>query len=217
MRAYASALHSEPHDKNQAKQTPLVAKPGCASSRFTAVQANSMALFADCQLNLREVREPSAVKLTKLDRDIIAYLATDARMPALRIAETLDVPESTVRGRLSRLIDSGVIEFVAQTDPSKIGFQTWVMIGLKISLPKISTILKKLEVLPEIYFIAVTTGGFDIQINALFADNEALYGFVKDKLGPIDGIKETTTFHYISVPKRRFAIVPPQSSNGAEE
>lgn len=157
------------------------------------------------------------MKLTKLDRDIIEYLATDARMPALRIAEALGVPESTVRGRLSRLIENGVVEFVAQTDPSKIGFQNWVMIGLKISLPKINTILKKLEALPEIYFIAVTTGGFDIQINALFADNAALYAFVKDKLGLIDGIKETTTFHYIAVPKRRFAIVPPQSLNAIED
>lgn len=155
--------------------------------------------------------------MTKLDREILEYLANDARMPALRVAEALNVPESTVRGRLSRMVENGVVEFIAQTDPSKIGYQTWVMIGLKVSLSKIHEIIEQLKQLPQIYFIAVTTGGFDIQIAGLFTDNEALYAFIRDKLGPIDGIKETNTFHYISVPKRSFAIVPPQSSNGAED
>lgn len=150
------------------------------------------------------------MKLTALDHDIIRFLASDARLPALRIADALGVPESTVRGRLTRLVDNKVIEFVAQTDPSKIGFQAWVMIGLKISLPQISQILEQLNAMPEIYFIAVTTGGFDIQINAIFEDNETLYRFIKDKLGKINGIKETTTFHYISVPKRRFSVLPLQ-------
>ena len=148
------------------------------------------------------------LKLTKLDRDIIRFLASDARLPRSGSPKHSVFPESTVRGRLSRLVDNKVVEFVAQTDPSKIGFETWVMIGLKIALPQISQILDQLNKLPEIYFIAVTTGGFDIQINALFENNEALYIFVKDELGAIEGIRETTTFHYIAVPKRRFSIIP---------
>jgi len=150
------------------------------------------------------------VRLTGLDHDIIRCLAEDARLPALRIAETLGVPESTVRGRLSRLVEHKIVEFVAQTDPFKIGFQTWVTIGIKVVLPQLSDIIEKLHAMPEIYFIAVTTGGFDIQVNAIFENNDALYCFIKGKLGNIDGIKETTTFHYIAVPKRRFSIIPPQ-------
>lgn len=148
------------------------------------------------------------MKITPLDARILRLLAEDARQPTLRIAEELGEPESTVRGRINRLVDGGVVSFAAVTDPFQMGFSTWVMIGLKVSLPKIQAVTAELARFEEVYFIAVTTGGFDVMLNATFADNAALHRFLTERLGLIDGINDTSTFVYLSVPKRRIAVLP---------
>ena len=57
--------------------------------------------------------------LDEIDIGIIRYLHKDARAPAKAIAETLNVPESTVRNRMARLVDANIIEFVAKTVPHR--------------------------------------------------------------------------------------------------
>ena len=101
-----------------------------------------------------------------------------------------------------------MIDFVAQTDPFQMGFNTWVMIGLKVGLPHVPAVTSKLEEFEEVYFIAVTTGGFDVMFNAVFKDNAGLHSFLVEKLSKIRGINDTTTFHYLSVPKRKITVLP---------
>ncbi|KMO36995.1 hypothetical protein VQ02_14520 [Methylobacterium variabile] len=157
------------------------------------------------------------MKLTNLDGRIIKLLSEDSRMPALRIAELLGEPESTVRGRINRLVEAKVIEFVAQTNPIEMGFSTWVMIGLKVVLADLSTIVAELEALDEVYFVAMTTGGYDVMFNAVFENNTELHRFIVEKLGAIDGIRETNTFHYLAVPKRKIAFLPISDHDKATE
>lgn len=156
------------------------------------------------------------MKLTELDLKIIRLLADDARAPTLRIAEQLGVPESTARGRIARMVENDVVRFVVQTDPIKMGYKTWVMIGLKIELPRIPEVVTALEALDEVYFVALTTGGFDVMCNAIFEDNQALHVFLATKLSAIPGIKDTMTFHYLDVPKRKIALAPPPESEDEE-
>ncbi|MEH3066093.1 MAG: Lrp/AsnC family transcriptional regulator [Methylobacterium radiotolerans] len=148
------------------------------------------------------------MKLTNLDGRIIKLLSEDSRMPALRIAELLEEPESTVRGRINRLVEAKVIEFVAQTNPVEMGFSTWVMIGLKVALPLVPDVVDRLQAFEEVYFVAVTTGGYDVMLNAVFEDSDALHRFIVERLGGIEGIRDTNTFHYLAVPKRKIAFLP---------
>jgi len=156
------------------------------------------------------------MKISDLDHKIIRCLSEDARMPLARVAETLDVPDSTVRHRLSRLTEAGVVTFVTLTDPLKVGYQFWVMIGLKVDLAEIEAAAKSLAEFPEVYFVAITTGNFDVMVNAVFASNDDLFRFVSEKLSRIRGIKDTTTFHYLSVTKRQMVILPPEPRSNSE-
>jgi Lrp/AsnC family transcriptional regulator, regulator for asnA, asnC and gidA len=156
------------------------------------------------------------MKISGLDRKIIRCLSEDARMPLARVAETLDVPDSTVRHRLSRLTEAGVVTFVTLTDPLKVGYQFWVMIGLKVDLAEIENAAQSLTEFPEVYFVAATTGGFDIMLNAVFTSNDDLFRFVSEKLSRVRGIKDTMTFHYLSVSKRQMVILPPEAQPDSE-
>jgi Lrp/AsnC family transcriptional regulator, regulator for asnA, asnC and gidA len=156
------------------------------------------------------------MKISCLDRKIIRCLSEDARMPLARVAEILDVPDSTVRHRLSRLTEAGVVTFVTLTDPLKVGYKFWVMIGLKVDLAEIENASRLLAEFPEVYFVAATTGGFDIILNAVFTSNEDLFRFVSEKLSRVAGIKDTMTFHYLSIPKRQMVILPPSAQPASE-
>ena len=145
-----------------------------------------------------------------LDRKIIRCLSDDARMPVSKVAETLGVPDSTVRHRLARLTESGVISFVTLTDPLKLGYRFWVMIGLKVDLGKIQDILKRLAEFQEIYFVAAATGSFDVIVNAVFISDGHLFRFLSESLSRVDGVKDTVTFVYIAIPKRQMVIQPPE-------
>ena len=156
------------------------------------------------------------MKITCLDRKIIKCLSQDARMPLARVAEILNVPDSTVRHRLSRLAEAGVVTFVTLTDPIKVGYKFWVMIGLKVDLAEIETASEMIAEYPEVYFVAATTGGFDIIINAVFVSNDDLFRFISEKLSRVPGIRETMTFHYLSIPKRQMVILPPSAEADTE-
>ena len=70
-------------------------------------------------------------ELTDLDKRIIEHLQEDGRRPFTQIAADLGVSEAAVRARTNRLIERGVIQVVGVTDPLRLGFQQWAMIGIR--------------------------------------------------------------------------------------
>jgi len=65
----------------------------------------------------------SSKKLDRLDCELIGLLQTDGRMPNNAIAQKLGISEYTVRRRMKRLIDGGVIRIVAVANPIDLGFE----------------------------------------------------------------------------------------------
>jgi Lrp/AsnC family transcriptional regulator for asnA, asnC and gidA len=146
--------------------------------------------------------------LDEIDVGIIQYLHKDARAPAKAIAETLDVPESTVRNRLARLVDSNVIEFVALTNPLHLGHSVWVMMEIEVVTRRIRQVAAELTRIPEMYFVYITTGSFDIFAGATFSNNTEFVDFVTTRLSQVDGIVRVNTRTILEVHKRVFKFMP---------
>lgn len=146
--------------------------------------------------------------LDELDVGIIAYLHKDARAPAKAIAESLNVPESTVRNRLARLVESNIIEFVALTNPLHLGHSVWVMMEIEVVTRRIRHVARELSAMPEVYFVYITTGSFDIFAGATFATNAGLVDFVTNQLSMVEGIVRVNTRTILEVHKRVFKFMP---------
>ena len=144
----------------------------------------------------------------EIDVGIIARLHEDARAPAKAIADGLGVPESTVRHRLSRLVESGVIEFVALTNPLRLGRSVWVMMEIEVQSRRIRQAALDLSKIPEVYFVYITTGSFDIFAGATFATNEEMVDFLTNVLSKVDGIVRVNTRTILEVHKRVFKFLP---------
>lgn len=146
--------------------------------------------------------------LDDIDVGIIEYLHKDARAPAKVIAETLNVPESTIRNRMARLVDLNVIEFVALTNPLHLGHSVWVMMEIEVVTRRIRQVARELSAIPEMYFVYITTGGFDIFAGATFSDNTEFVDFITNTLSKVDGIVRVNTRTILEVHKRVFKFMP---------
>lgn len=152
------------------------------------------------------------MKIVPNDIAIVRCLHEDARMSVAKIAKAVGLPESTVRNRLARLTESGVLECVAMTNPLKLGYQLWVMISIEVELSSLDEAARRLSEIPEIYFVAVITGGYEITASAVFRSNDELLSFITDTLATIPGVTHTITYNVLKVYKRRMNVLPPAES-----
>ncbi|MBI4234406.1 MAG: Lrp/AsnC family transcriptional regulator [Chloroflexi bacterium] len=144
--------------------------------------------------------------MDELDRKIVAILQTNGRASNARIAREVEVSEGTVRRRLKRLVQDGVIKVVAIPDPERLGYRTEALVGIQVDPDKIDAVANRLMDLKEAQWVAVTTGAFDVFLWVTLASSDDLGNFLKSKVGPIAGVRRTETFVSLSVRKRGYGV-----------
>ena len=146
----------------------------------------------------------SASEVSDLDKRIIEHLQEDGRRPFTQIAADLGVSEAAVRARTNRLIERGIMQVVGVTDPLKLGFQQWAMIGLRVEAGRLIEIAEEIASFPETDYVVVTAGSYDILVECVAEDNEALLQFLSERLRKIPGVRETETFVYLRMVKQTY-------------
>ena len=142
--------------------------------------------------------------LDTTDSKIINLLQKDGRISNIKIAKTLEISEATVRNRLQKLIDDRIIQIVAVCDPFKIGFGIVGSISINIDPQKVKRVLNELNKLHEVWYIALTTGSTDIDIDFNVKSLDDLRVLVYDKITKIDGILRTETSVIMEFVKRKY-------------
>jgi Lrp/AsnC family transcriptional regulator, regulator for asnA, asnC and gidA len=142
-------------------------------------------------------------ELSALDKKIIEHLQADGRRPFTQIASALEVSEAAVRARTNRLVERGFLQIVGVADPEKLGFQQ-ALIGVRCEPGKLLDVASALAALDEIDYVVITAGRYDILIEAVAEDNEALLHFLNDRLQRIDGVRDTETFTYLRLVKQTY-------------
>lgn len=142
-------------------------------------------------------------ELSTLDKRIIEHLQTDGRRPFTQIATEIGVSEAAVRSRTNRLIERGILQVVGVADPGKLGFQQ-ALIGIRCEPGRLVAVADALAALPEVDYVVITTGRYDILIEMVSEDNEGLLRFLTDRLPAIDGVRDTETFTYLRLVKQTY-------------
>jgi Lrp/AsnC family transcriptional regulator for asnA, asnC and gidA len=143
-------------------------------------------------------------ELSPLDKQIIEHLQQDGRRPFTQIAATLGVSEAAVRARTNRLIERGILQIVGVTDPLRIGFHQMAMIGVRCDGDKLIRAAEQIAELPEVSYAVITAGQYDILVETVCEDNDALLTFLVDKLRHVDGVRETEAFLYLRIVKETY-------------
>jgi Lrp/AsnC family transcriptional regulator for asnA, asnC and gidA len=152
--------------------------------------------------------------LDAVDRQIIQAFRFGGRLTNAQVAREVGVSEGTVRRRIELLVKAGVLNFVAITDPRKIGLMVDTLIGISTDVDKIHEIAEELAEMPEVRYVGIAMGAFDIWVGALFPTVDDWMEFRSSRLAQIKGIRRTETFQITRVLKRTYDWVTPDGNSG---
>jgi Lrp/AsnC family transcriptional regulator, regulator for asnA, asnC and gidA len=139
--------------------------------------------------------------LDRIDVAILRLLEQDGRTPTAQIARALGISEPTVRKRMDRLFDDDIIKVVAVFNPRKTGYATDVLIMIRVAPGRLQAVGQALAAMEHVVYLGYTTGRHDIVVEALFADDEALFQFIEEQLPTLDGVVGTETAHVLRTEK----------------
>jgi Lrp/AsnC family transcriptional regulator for asnA, asnC and gidA len=142
------------------------------------------------------------MSVDSLDLKIIRSLSGNARKPYKTVAKECDVSDATVRKRVNRLVEDGIIkQFNLILDYHKLGRIIKAFIGLKINPQMLRPLVDYFSENPDIQVLYRTTGNVDLFIEVIFRDMEELNEFLETELS-MDGITGTEVSVVIGPYKR---------------
>ncbi len=128
--------------------------------------------------------------MDKRDREIISILEKDARMSFTEMGRKMRISESTVRKRVERLVDRGVIEkFSVITDPKKRGFEMIGIVGFDAEPSEYLKVAEEVAKLEEVRSAYTATGNCMILAEVWARDREE-FSEALTKLGKIKGVQK---------------------------
>jgi Lrp/AsnC family transcriptional regulator for asnA, asnC and gidA len=136
---------------------------------------------------------PARHHLDATERRMVELLQEDGRLSVASLARSLGVSEVTARRKLNRLLRDGIIQVVATVDPFDVGYETPVIIGLKVQRAKLDKVARRLSEFPQVRYVGASTGRVDLIIEVVTRTNQDLAEFLLTELAKIDGITDSET------------------------
>jgi Lrp/AsnC family transcriptional regulator for asnA, asnC and gidA len=148
-------------------------------------------------------RRSGRPQLDDLSKAIVEQLQQDGRRPYASIGKAVGLSEAAVRQRVQKLVESGTVQIVAVADPQQIGFARQMMIGINIEgdLESAATALAEI---PELVYVVLTAGSFDILAEAVVIDDDHLLELVNERIRKLAGVRRTETFMYLKITKQTY-------------
>jgi Lrp/AsnC family transcriptional regulator for asnA, asnC and gidA len=148
--------------------------------------------------------EHSPPHLDEVSKGIVEQLQKDGRMPYAAIGKAVGLSEAAVRQRVQRLLESGVMQIVAVTDPLQLGFARQAMIGVHAE-GDVEPLAEKLSQMPEVDYVIVTAGSFDLMIEVVCESDDHLLELLSKRVRALDGVKGTESFVYLKLHKQTYS------------
>ena len=142
--------------------------------------------------------------LDDVNKLIIEQLQRDGRMSYAALAKVVGLSEAAVRQRVQRLLDNGVMQIVAVTDPLTLGFARQVMVGLKVT-GDMRPIAEALSKIAEVDYVVICAGAYDLLAELVCTDDDHLLTLLNDQIRAIPGVTGTETFVYLKLAKQTYA------------
>ena len=141
--------------------------------------------------------------LDSVSKAIISQLQEDGRRAYAAIGKAVGLSEAAVRQRVQKLVDTGVMQIVAVTDPMQNGFARQALIAISVT-GDVELVAEQLGKIDEVDYIVVTAGSFDLFAEIVVEDDEHLLRIVNDRIRTIDGITRTESFLYLKLVKQTY-------------
>lgn len=133
------------------------------------------------------------MKIDDTNLEIIRHLK-DGRKSFKKIAEEMDLTENTVRARVKKLTDEGVLEITGLVDPEAIGGHKMVLVGVKLRNMDLVKRGEEFSKIKGVVSVTVVTGRFDLFLLVLLKEDYDLLEFYTREVSRISGVESVETF-----------------------
>ncbi|MGW0790990.1 Lrp/AsnC family transcriptional regulator [Streptomyces sp. NPDC002911] len=134
---------------------------------------------------------------------IIEQLQEDGRRPYAAIGKAVGLSEAAVRQRVQKLLDQGVMQIVAVTDPLTVGFRRQAMVGINVE-GDLDPVAEALSVMAECEYVVMTAGSFDLMVEIVCEDDDHLLETINKRIRAIPGVRSTESFVYLKLKKQTY-------------
>jgi Lrp/AsnC family transcriptional regulator, regulator for asnA, asnC and gidA len=148
--------------------------------------------------------ERTPVPLDDVSKAIIEQLQQDGRRSYAAIGKVVGLSEAAVRQRVQRLIDGGVMQVVAVTDPLELGFARQAMVGVRVQGP-LEKVADALASLDAVDYVVITAGSFDLLVEVVCESDDHLLDLISSQIRTVEGVVATETFMYLSLRKQTYS------------
>ena len=142
--------------------------------------------------------------LDETSMQIIRELQQDGRRPYTTIAKTVGLSEAAVRQRVQRLLDAGIMQIVAVTDPLQVGLHRQAMVGVRVD-GDVREVAAKLAANNEIDYVVICSGSYDLLVELTARDDEHLLDVINTQIRSIPGVRSTEMFVYLRLEKQTYS------------
>lgn len=141
--------------------------------------------------------------LDETNKRIVTLLQEDGRRSYVSIGKEIGLSEAAVRLRVQRMLDDGIMQIVAVTNPMDVGFKRQAMVGITVN-GDIEYVARELKEISQIDYVIITAGRFDILAEIFAEDDESMLELVNRHIRKIDGIDRTELFTYMRLESQRY-------------
>jgi Lrp/AsnC family transcriptional regulator for asnA, asnC and gidA len=112
--------------------------------------------------------------------------------------------QAAVRQRVQRLVEQRVMQVVAVTDPLSLGFTIQAMVGV-VADGDLRAIAAALAAVDEVDYVVITAGRFDVLLEVVCADHDALLTLLNDVVRAVPGVRSAEAMTYLHLEKHTYS------------
>lgn len=142
--------------------------------------------------------------LDDTDKAIIGELQADGRLAYTRLGERIGLSQAATRQRVNRLLDRGVMQVVAVTDPHRVGLDVQAMVCLRVA-GDLRAAAEAVGAIDQVEYVVITAGAFDLLAEVVCRDQDELLGLLNDQLRPVEGVTDLQVLTYLDITKQTYA------------
>lgn len=134
-------------------------------------------------------------RIDDTNKEIVKHLK-DGRKAFSAIAEELGITENTVRSRVNKLMEEGILSISGLVDPEYVPGLQIVIMGIKLSTRELQKRASEFLKLRGVVSVAVVTGRYDLIVELVLCEDEdlSLLQFFSTELTKIDDVLDVESY-----------------------
>jgi Lrp/AsnC family transcriptional regulator for asnA, asnC and gidA len=137
--------------------------------------------------------------MDQMDREIMALLRNNARMPYHEIAKAVALSETAVRKRVARMVRDKIFRFTIITNAHILGFVD-ANLDIQVGGGRLSEVAARISEVSDVDWCAISTGTYNIRAGLVCSGAAGVYEAL-EQIQDLPGVREVNVSINLEVTK----------------